>query len=48
MKLKRVEKLKYFQSTEKGICRSLDVYLTALAELVGFQKLKDKRAVLPM
>ena len=48
MKLKRMEKLKYFQSTEKSISRLLEVYLTALAELAGFQKLKDKRAVLPM
>ena len=48
MKLRRVEKLKYFQSTEKSICRILEVYLTALAELSGFQKLKDKKAVLPM
>ena len=47
MKLKRVTKLKYFQTTE-SICRLLEVYLTALAELGGFQKLKDKRAVLPM
>ena len=41
MKLKRVVKLKYFQLTEKSICRLLEVYLTASAELAGFQKLKD-------
>ena len=48
MKQKRVVKLKYFPSTEKNICHLLEVYLTTSAELVGFQKLKDKRVVLPM
>ena len=48
MKLKRVVKLKILSVDRKSICRLLEVYLTASAELAGFQKLKDKRAVLPM
>ena len=48
MKLKRVVKLKYFQSTEKVFVVYLKFYLTASAELPEFQKLKDKRVVLPM